>query len=198
MDASNEFLPNLNKKPITCAMFLVLSKAFDCLIHSILKKLEKNGIRGLPLKLFQNYLSNRQQFSIVNGVSSDMMKIVCGVPQGSTLGPLLLIIYTNDLPKATKLQVRLFADDTNLTTSHHSENLLEKVVNTELQKICNWMKINKLSINYNKTEYIMITNKRIRAKFNLKIDNNIINQNTCVKVSGHNDWWFFEMGEPNQ
>ena len=150
-------------------------KAFDCLNHSILqKKLEKYGIRGLPLKLFQSYLSNRQQFTIVNGISSDMMKITCGVPQGSTLGPLLFIIYTNDLPKATKLQVKLFADDTNLTASHHSENLLEKFVNSELQKISYWMKINKLSINYNKTEHIMITNKRRRAKFNLKIDYNII------------------------
>ena len=176
-------------------MFLDLSKAFDCLNHNILlKKLEKYGIRGLPLKLFQSYLSNRQQFTIVNGVSSDMMKITCGVPQGSTLGPLLFIIYTNDLPQATKLQVRLFADDTNLTASHHNENLLEKIVNTELQKISNWMKINKLSINYNKTEYIMITNKRRRAKFNLKIDNNIINQNTCVKYLGImiDDSWKWE------
>ena len=185
VDAYNEFLVNLNKKQVTCAMFLDLSKAFDCLNHNILlKKLEKYGIRGLPLKLFQSYLSNRQQFTIVNGVPSDMMKITCGVPQGSTLGPLLFIIYTNDLPQATKLQVRLFADDTNLTASHHSENLLEKIVNTELQKISNWMKINKLSINYNKTEYIMITTKRRRAKFNLKINNNIINQNTCVKYLG--------------
>ena len=70
-----------------------------------------------------------------------MMKITCGVPQGSTLGP-LFILYTNDLPQATKLQVRLFADDTNLTASHHSENLLEKNVNAELQKISNWTKIN--------------------------------------------------------
>ena len=116
MDAYNKFLLYLNQKQVTCAMFLDLSKAFDCLNHNILlKKLEKYGIRGLPLKLFQSYLSNRQQFTIVNGVSSDMMKITCGVPQGSTLGPLLFIIYTNDLPQATKLQVRLFADDTNLT-----------------------------------------------------------------------------------
>ena len=107
-----------------------------------------------------------------------------GVPQGSTLGPLLFIIYRNDLPLATKLQVRLFADDTNLTVSHHSENLLEHIVNTELQKISNWMKINKLSINCYRTEYIIIINKRKRAKFNLKIHNNIINQNTCVKYLG--------------
>ena len=66
------------------------------------------------------------------------------MPQGSTLGPLLFIIYTNDLPQAPKLQVRLFADGTNLTASHHSENLLEKIVNTELQKISNWMKIKQL------------------------------------------------------
>ena len=99
-------------------------------------------------------------------------------------GATSLIIYTNDLPQATKLQVRLFADDANLTASHHNENLLEKIVNTKLQKIGNWIKISKLSIYYNKTAYIMITNKRRRMVFNLKIVNNIINQNTCVKYLG--------------
>ena len=68
MDAYNEFLLNLNKKQVTCAMFLDISKAFGCLNHNILlKKLDKHGIRGLPLKLFQSYLLNRQQLTIVNG-----------------------------------------------------------------------------------------------------------------------------------
>jgi len=88
-----------------------------------------------------------------------MKRITCGVPQGSTLGPLLFIIYINDLPLATNLQVRIFADDTNITASHHQKEYLEKIVNNELKNISNWMKLNKLSINYKKTEYIIVTNR---------------------------------------
>jgi len=80
-----------------------LAKAFDCLDHGILlKKLKKYGIKGLPLKLFEKYLTERQQFTIVNSVSSKMDKILCGVPQGSTLVLLLFNIYINDLPLSTK------------------------------------------------------------------------------------------------
>ena len=86
--------------------------------------------------------------------------MLCGVPQGSTLGPLLFIIYINDLPQATKFQVRLFVDDTNLTLSHLQPQSLQANVNEELTKINCWMNINKLSINYNKTEYIVVTRKK--------------------------------------
>ena len=86
--------------------------------------------------------------------------MLCGVPQGSTLGPLLFIIYINDLPQATKFQVRLFVDDTNLTLSHSQPQSLQANVNEELSKINCWMNISKLSINYNKTEYIVVTRKK--------------------------------------
>ena len=132
IDAYNELLLNLNQKKITLSIFLDLSKAFDCINHGILlKKLQKYGIRGEPLKLFQSYLTNRSQYTTVNNIPSDTNNITCGVPQGSTLGPLLFIIYVNDLPLSTKLKVRLFADDTNLTASYHNSNDLEKVANDE-------------------------------------------------------------------
>ena len=100
-----------------------LAKAFDCTNHSILlKKLEKYGVQGIPLQLLHSYLSNRQQYSIVNDFISDVNKITCGVLQGSTLGPLLFIKNINDLPSATKLQVGLFADDNNITASHHQKD----------------------------------------------------------------------------
>ena len=127
IDIYNELLLNLNNKKITCLIFLDLAKAFDCINHEILLlKLEKYGIRGLPLSLFQSYLMNRKQLTIVNDINSDMNDISCGVPQGSTLGPLLFIIYVNGLPLATNLHVRLFADDTNITASHHHKDTLEK------------------------------------------------------------------------
>jgi len=119
-------------------------------LHLLINKLEKYGVRGLPLKLFKNYLTNRKQYTIVNETVSDLKNIICGVPQGSTLGPLMFIIYINDLPLVANLQVRLFADDTNITASHDDIDCLEKIVNTELNNISNWMKLNKLPINYKK------------------------------------------------
>ena len=185
LDIYNQILQNLNEKKITCSIFLDLAKAFDCINHDILlKKMEKYGVRGLPLKLFQSYFQNRQQFTSINNVSSHMNNIICGVPQGSTLGPLLFNIYINDLPLTSKLQVRLFADDTNLTASHYNGGILAKLVNNELVHISNWMKINKLTINYTKTEYIIITNKKAKLDYTVKIDQTTIKQSKCIKYLG--------------
>jgi len=168
-------------------MFLDLSKAFDSLDHKIpLKKLKKYGIRWLLLKLFQSYLSNRKQFTIVNDIPSTMHKITCGVPQGSTLGPLHFIIYTNDLPLATKLQVRLFADDTNVIATHDQKESLEKLVNNELQNISNWTKVNKLSINYSKTEYIIITNKKVKPQCIIKLMKTLLNKRLMWHIRCYN------------
>ena len=92
-------------------------------------------------------------------------------------------LYINDLPSATKLQVRLFADDTNITASHHQKDCLEKTVNEELINISNWMKINKPSINYKKSKYIIMTNKK-KPKSNLKINTKTIEQDTCANCLG--------------
>ena len=119
IDVYNEILLNLKKKKTTISLFLDQSKAFDYINHGILiKKLEKYGIRGLPLKLLESCLTNGLQYTIINNVPSDANKITCGLPQGSTLGLLLFIIYVNDMPRSTKCNVRLFADDTNLIINH--------------------------------------------------------------------------------
>ncbi len=152
----NKVTKNFENKSYTIGTFLDLSKAFDTINHDILiHKLEHYGIRGLALKWFQNYLSNRKQYTKVNGTKSAVRTVKCGVPQGSVLGPLLFIIYTNDLPNNLKnTSAILFADDTTLITQSEQINEVYANANIDLNIICDWFKSNKLSLNIGKTHYI--------------------------------------------
>ena len=115
-------------------IFIDLSKAFDTVDHNILiSKLEHYGVRGTSLRGFESYLSNRQQYVEFNGVSSESCRIKCGVPQGSILGPLLFLLYINDLCNVSKVvDFNLFADDTNIFFSHKDFNLLPGILNSEM------------------------------------------------------------------
>ena len=143
----DEFIDNLDETKSTYAVFLDLKKAFDTVNHQILlQKLEKYGVRGLPLQLLTSYISERIQYTVVNNHKSNIRSVTCGVPQGSTLGPLLFIIYINDLPLASNLNTKLFADDAVLTLSNKCLKTLNTSVNCELGKIDDWIKINKLTV----------------------------------------------------
>ena len=140
-----------------CGVFIDLKKAFDTVNHSILlRKLEHYGIRGVALDWFTSYLLGRKQYVSVNGHISGYCEITCGVPQGSVLGPLLFLIYINDLPSVSKsVAFYLFADDTNIYFEASDLFTLQKVLNRELRHVKKWLDANKLSLNIDKTNFVV-------------------------------------------
>ena len=168
--------------------FLNFSKVFDTVNHTILlQKLAHYGIRGLANDWICSYLNNRSQFVSYDGINSDKQIIKCGVPQGSILGPLLFLVYINDLASVSnQLFMYMFADDTNVFAVDNNIQTLETTLNHELSLLCNWLKANKLSLNVNKTHYMIFspTRKKIHVSINLTIDNNAIEKVKQTKFLG--------------
>ena len=157
----------MDKKLVSCGLFLDFSKAFDTINHDILlSKLYRYGIRGNPLRWFENYLYN-QVVKIGDTISSSQT-IICGIPQGSTLGPLLFLLYINDLPNcSSKLSFRIFADDTNMFYTSNDLHNLEFVMNEEFKSVVEYCAINKLSINFSKTNfYTLVSSSRLSGNIN--------------------------------
>ena len=157
----------VEKNESTVGVFLDLSKAFDTINHDILLyKLEYYGFRGVALEWYKSYLNNRKQFVRYQMHDSDQQIINCGVPQGSILGPLLFILYINDIVNTTSsLELILFADDTTLLFSHPDIASQNDLINNELNEICNWFQTNKLSINASKTNYMVLGTHHTTRKY---------------------------------
>ncbi len=191
IEAYNNIISNLDNKKHTLGIFLDLSKAFDTINHSILlDKLNHYGVRGEAFEWFRNYLNDRSQFVSFNNYKSSQLKIDCGVPQGSILGPLLFILYLNDIVFSSNFfKFIIYADDTNLLASHKNLPDLIRSTNHELIKISTWLKANKLSLNINKTSFMFFKNRhntRLTYLNNLfiNIDNTPISRVPFTKFLG--------------
>ena len=180
LDIVNRIQSNMDKKLFSCGVFIDLQKAFDTVDHEILlRKLHHYGIRGIVNDWFASYLIGRYQTTQIGLYISDKENTLCGVPQGSVLGPLLFLVYVNDMHYASsKLMFYLFADDTNLLYAHKDLKMLESVVNAELLNVVEWLTVNRLTLNIRKTNFMIFHpyQKRINHNIDIKIYDHRINK----------------------
>ena len=186
--AQNELLSAMNRKQIALLLLIDFSKAFDMVNHDILlHKLEHYGIRGIVNKWFRSYLADREQYVSVGGHNSDKCKLKYSVPQGSILGPLLFIIYINDMPNISKLaKFILYADDANIIITGDTLAEINSIFIELSLALTNWVSCNELLLNAKKTNYMIFTRKRNLNfdSFVPKIDSIPIERKTVARFLG--------------
>ena len=170
---------NHTSPKLVAAVFIDLKKAFDTVDHDILlKKLEFYGFRGAVNTWFRNFLGGREQYVFYRGKNSKKRTISCGVPQGTCLGPILFLIFINDLANATDLFTILFADDTTFLYEFNDLITSAVIINRELTRAAEWFQANKLTLNTKKTKFMLFSRKKIPNSsfplFTLKIGNETI------------------------
>ena len=182
----DKIIKSLQNGEFTIGLYLDFSKAFDTIDHEILfMKLYHYGIRGVSLSWFKSYMSNRSQFVSYNGDVSATRRIKCGVPQGSILGPLLFLLYVNDLASVSEfLKSALFADDTNMFASNSDLAYLEKRFNEEIKNVALWLQVNKLSLNIEKSHFMIFSGGRHVNPISLEINGIQLSQVNDVKFLG--------------
>ena len=189
-DAILEFLENVydsfNENKYYLAIFLDFSKAFDTICHDILlKKLENMGFRGPIQQWIKSYLTNRKQFVNICDASSEILDTKMGVPQGSTLGPLLFILYINDMSNTLdSLNIVHFADDSTIHTSFNKNIDISPQINNKLLCINRWLQANKLHLNVGKTKYMIFSIRDKPPDLNLTIGRSLIGRTNVQKFLG--------------
>ena len=182
LDIVNTIQNNMDKRLVTCGIFIDLKKAFDTVDHTVLlNKLYHYGIRGIINYWFLSYLSGRTQTTEVNSCVSRKQIVPCGVPQGSVLGPLLFLIYINDIVNSSKkLDFHLFADDTNMLFADKNLKSLEMTVNRELHLLCQWLDANKLTLNAKKSNYVIFRPCQKKLDYHINL---IVTENSTKEYS---------------
>ena len=173
----------IDNNKFVCGIFLDLTKAFDTVNHQILlDKLHHYGIRGIVHKLFKSYLSNRKQFVKINNCESECKTTTCGVPQGSVLGPLLFLIYVNDIANLSPFgSIRLFADDTNIFIEHSDIEQLRINAQIVLDYLYGWFEDNRLTVNASKSSFSIFTTKYKRIQN--QIPDSLVSNNITISIS---------------
>ena len=187
-----EIVKGHEHKKHTVAVFLDLTKAFDTLCHKVLlSKLERYGIRGISWNWFESYLRERKLRTKCITESegrteySEYYNIDYGTPQGSCLGPLLFLIFTNDLHHCVENgNCLLFADDTTLYFTHQNITYLKWDIEKDLKRVMDWFKANKLTLNVNKTECVLFNYKPLKENFSIDIGNTTITNTDNAKFLG--------------
>ena len=189
-DAILEFLDNayesLNENQHLLSIYLDFSKAFDTIsIDILLKKLDHYGFRNQINSWLQSYLTNRKQFVKIGNSTSQTMFTKMGVPQGSTLGPLLFILYISDMNRAlSNMKILHFADDSTLYFSYNKNSDCTSIVNYDLEFLNKWLLSNKLFLNITKTKYMIIHNRGRPPELNLNIGGSNIDRCEVHKFLG--------------
>lgn len=183
LESTNSIINKLDAGNYVCSVFVDLKKAFDTVDHKILlDRLHEIGIRGTAHELLKSYLKDRKAVTKINGVLSNQSIINVGVPQGSVLGPTLYLLYIHNIQYANLVaDYKIFADDTLLIYKAKTRHELESIINMDLCRFNNWLKGNKLSINAEKTKYIIY---KVRNKADIDL-NLLVNEKAIERVTAY-------------
>ncbi len=173
-DVCNDIHIGFDNGLLTGVMYLDLKKAFDTVNHQILLyKLAQYGLSTTALSWVSNYLSSRKQCTVYKGKSSELKTVSCGVPQGSILGPLLFIIYLNDLPQVVlNSKIALYADDTVIYYQSNSVDEIRLMLQEDLSLVSNWMNVNMLSLNVDKSKTMLFSHQAHANPMRLQLEIN--------------------------
>jgi hypothetical protein len=176
----------IHKRNVIGLVALDLKKAFDTVNHEImLSKMELYGVREREKTWFQSYLSLRSQRCCINSCQSDPKTVLCGVPQGSILGPLLFILYVNDLPQCfSQCQVNIYADDTAFYVAKRTVHDINEVLQTEFESVHQWLCANQLSLHVGKTASMLICSRQKRAHLQDQTISLSLNDEAVSQVEG--------------
>ena len=162
----------LENKKFVCMVFCDISKAFDRVWHDgLISKTKGYGFKNNISSWLLSYLTGRKQYVVLNGIRSSYLPVLSGVPRGSVLGPLLFLIYINDISDKLKCPTRLFADDSSLIASSTDINIVERDVNTDLENLSKWASDWAVTFNPQKTEVMLFTNRSLTNYPNIIFDN---------------------------